>query len=45
MDFSLTGVMEKVKLVGPEIWIVALNVRVIAYMARPRSRKGGEIFA
>jgi hypothetical protein len=45
LDFSLTGLTEKVKLVGPQIWTVALDVRVIAYVPRACSRERQEVLS
>src|ERR1700674_4428142 len=45
LNVGLTRLVEKIKLIGPEIGVVAFHVRIVSYMARARGRERQEICA
>src|SRR6266478_9889985 len=42
LNVGLTRLVEKIKLIGPEIGVVAFHVRIVSHMARARSRERQE---
>ena len=45
LNIGLTGLAEKGKFIGPQVWIITLNIGIVPDMARPRRRERQEISA
>src|SRR6266481_3998338 len=43
LNVGLAGLVEKCEFIGPEIRVIAIHVRIVPDMARPRSRERKEI--